>query len=161
MKLAPASLSPGFDVLNEDCVLTTHGAVVEGGVYAIDTTAVSNGRFYKTRAIAATDYTNANGAVGAIVVVSLAATASGANGPFRRCGYCKVLVDGTTDVAVGDLLSLTGTATNLVKSADPTGTTVINNGVIGIALEARTANSVGLQLVLFNSDRLGYAYSTS
>lgn len=49
-------------------------------------------------------------------------------------GICKALVDGTTDVAIGDKLSLSATAGTMVKQSS-------TNDSWGVALEAHTENA--------------------
>lgn len=156
----------GYYPETEDMILLTHAAgVTKGGIYAIDTTAVNTSLAFSTvRAITTADYVATNAAVGSIWVVALETTAAtaGLKARFRLRGYVDALVDGTTDVAVGDLLTgVVAVPGNLAKAGDPTGTTIVWQNVCAIACEARSANTVGLQRVFFSGDFGGRGISYS
>jgi hypothetical protein len=165
MGISQISAPVGLDFENEDCVLysPSGGTVTLGGVYAIDTTVVSGGLFTTVRAIATTDYVATNAAVANLLVVALeTTTVNGAKARFRLRGYVNALIETTTnDVAVGDPLTINGTNNYLIKAVDPTGTTIVWQGVCAIALEARTTNAAGLQRVFFEGGlgSRGVAYS--
>ena len=81
-------------------------------------------------------------------------------------GECYALVDGTTDVAVGDMLDVHASG-HFIQTAR-TGKTLAVNITAGegeaffqvtraVAMEARTANSVGLQKVYIFNNPIGAA----
>jgi hypothetical protein len=165
MPIAPSGLSPGLEIASEDMILNgpASATVTLGGIYAIDTTIVSSGRFTTVRAIAAGDTVATNTAVYGVLVVALeTTTVNGAKAKFRLRGYVDALIETTTnDVAVGDpLIPVTGQA-YLIKAVDPTGATVVWHGICAIACEARTTNAAGLQRVLFDGSpgARGVSYS--
>ncbi len=65
-------------------------------------------------------------------------------------GACSALLDGTTDVGVGDYLQLYETNANMILDS----ATTISTHSCANALEARTANTVGLQSVFLLGNRV-------
>jgi len=77
--------------------------------------------------------------------VCMGTTTAEGQGRFCVKGRVQALVDGTTDVAVGDILTVNASGHLVKATADDT-------RVVAKALEARTANSAGLQWVEFNGE---------
>ncbi len=78
--------------------------------------------------------------------------AQGATAGFQWCqfkGDAQVLVDGTTDVAIGDFLKCTNTATSLSKDNTTRQTTSV-----AISQVAYTTNSAALKAVYLLGDRV-------
>ncbi len=136
---------PGFGLepKTEKVTLTTHAAVSRGNVVAVAPSVNSDNQFYLTQAPASDNASIDDNEFG-VFAVALEDIASGANGEFALTGLVDASVDGTADVAVGNALEVDGSAMNL-----NVGTTA-GSKVVGYAIEARTADSVGLIKVMFD-----------
>jgi predicted RecA/RadA family phage recombinase len=129
----------------------TGGAMVKGGVYALD---IVRGNVNSTsvRTALYNAVTLAAGNIGGILVVAETTTPDGEEGQGVVFGPADVRLDGTTDVAAGDRLKAVSGTTNLAKASAAVGSVDVG---VAIALEARTADSVGLQKVIFD----GFAFN--
>lgn len=139
-------LADSFEVQRLTVVNKTGAALVKGGIYALDITKVSATTLaqqlsYITGAVTAN--------MGGILVVSETTTANGDECQVVVSGPVKALVDGTTDVAIGDRLKAVTATTALVKASAAVGSVDVG---VGIALAARATDSAGLLDILFDGE---------
>lgn len=148
--LAPAMVrAKGLGQLGEEVVIAatnrTGGALVIGGVYALDhTQSDADSTDAETGAgnVVAVD----SGHINCDLVIATDTLADNASGSFIAASpHTQVMVEGTTDVAKGDvLIPVAGQYYLKTQSV-----TVLTAGC-GQAHEARTTNSAGLQYAAFD-----------
>lgn len=135
-----------FQAVKIGFINKTGGALVKGGVYALD---VNQADAYSTTAqkslfaLKAVAAGNING----VLVVAEKATPSGEVGEGVVFGPCDALVEGTTDVAAGDRLKATAAQNYLAKASAAVGSVDVG---VGMACGAQAANSSVLTKVLFD-----------
>lgn len=95
----------------------TGGAMVKGGVYALDITRTDATNSIDTDSSITSVVACATANLRGILVVALDAYAAAAPGRFLVRGLGKVMVDGTTDVLVGDRLIPQNASSSLIKMA--------------------------------------------
>jgi hypothetical protein len=121
----------------------TGGALVKGGVYALDVSgSVATTVREKLSFVVAVSAANIDG----FLVVATKALADGETGEGVIQGPVDALVDGdTTDVAAGDRLKAVAASTSLIKASEAVGSTDI---AVGKALEAN-AGVAALKSIYF------------
>ena len=138
----------GLDIRTITVRLEAHAAISKGDVVAVSPAVFTDNEdtiphFYKTQTQAAGNASVDDAQFG-IFAVALESVASGAKGLFALSGIVDAATDGTADVAVGNGVEADGAANNLNVATTP------GRKVLGYALEARTADSVGLVKVMFD-----------
>lgn len=159
----------GLGVKNRDIILTTHGAITQGGCYSIDWSVVNATSllFTTTKAVVTADYqpTTDLCGVGLFVIALETGTVAGQKLKFRISGYVDALVDGTTDVTIqasgttSFLIPQNGSI-NLATSTALAGATTLTRAV-GVSTVTRTANSAALTRILFDGQGLGFGHSVA
>lgn len=134
--------TPGIGFIDREeitAINRTGSALTAGGVYALDITRTdatnSTDADSSLKNVVACATANLRG----ILVVALGATAAAAAGRFVVKGLCSVLIDGTTDVAVGDKLVPQNASNAVIKQA---ATSLVNN--CGFTLTAQTTDAATL-----------------
>lgn len=137
------ALAPGFSLSEEECLLIVPSGITTaiGGIYCIDTTVVTDGRWTTIIAVNTTSagpltHVNLKGCI-PVVAQEVVVGGTGVTAKFKFRGNTKLRADGTSDIAKGDLLKMKDDLNSVVVCA--TG----DRGV-AVAMEARTTNSVGV-----------------